>query len=136
MREDYDALGFVPENTVRDRYISQNRYVLQYDERGRRVGYILCGAIKMGQAVSITQHCIQYEKRLKGYGEQAFRVLLDRCQRGGASSIHVRCADDLPSVQFWQSCGFVVRAVVPGGQARQRMIVVMDYPLELPLFRA
>ncbi len=76
----------------------------------------------------------EYEKRMRGYGEIAFRVLLDRCRRGGASSIHLRCAEDLPSVLFWQSCGFRISGVVDQNNQRKRLIVEMNYPLELPLF--
>lgn len=135
MRENYEAIGFIPQTTIADRYIRKHRYVLQEDERGHNVGYLLHGAIQCGAPCVISQHVIQYEKRLHGYGEQALQTLLERCEYGGASSIHLRCADTLPSVQFWQSCGFQALRVVPGGMRRQRMIIEMYYPLALPLFR-
>jgi GNAT superfamily N-acetyltransferase len=135
MAENSDALGFIPITTLQDQYIAQQRYVLQLDECGNKVGYLLHGAIYYGQSVVISQHCIQYEKRLRGYGEMAFAVLLDRARKSGASSIKLRCADDLPAVQFWQNLGFQIRRVVPGGERRRRMIIEMFYPLALPLFR-
>lgn len=133
MRENYEAVSFIPEPSVRERYLRLNRYVLQLDERGNAVGYLLHGAILMGRPCVISQHVIQYEKRLRGYGEIAFRVLLERCQRGGSSSIHLRCAEDLPSVIFWQSVGFRVRGVVDQHNTRKRLIIEMNYPLDLPM---
>lgn len=134
MAENYDAIGFIPVGTIRDRYLAKQRFILQLDERGRRVGYLLHGAIRYGRPVVISQHCIQYDKRLRGYGEMAFRALLKRANLVGASSIRLRCADDLPALLFWQSIGFQVVQVVPGGEKRRRMIVEMVYPLALPLF--
>jgi GNAT superfamily N-acetyltransferase len=134
MAENYEAVGFIPNTTIRERYLNRNRYIIQYDEKGKRVGYILYGSIAYGKSLVISQHCIQYEKRLKGYGEKAFQELVQRAQRLGASSIRLRCADDLPALQFWQSVGFQIIKVVPGGISRNRMIVEMVYPLNLPLF--
>lgn len=134
MAENYNAVGFIPKPTVEHRYIKYGRYVLQTDERGQKVGYLLHGKIQQGYPVVVSQHCIQYEKRLKGYGAQAFQILKERAERGGASSIKLRCADDLPAVLFWQSVGFEIVRVTPGGQTRKRMIVSMIYPLLLPLF--
>jgi GNAT superfamily N-acetyltransferase len=133
MAENYDAVGFIPKTTVETRYIRRGWYVLQTDERGRKVGYLLHGRIQQGNPVVVSQHCIQYEKRLKGYGEKAFQVLKERAERGGASSIKLRCADDLPALLFWQSVGFEIINVTPGGQKRKRMIMSMTYPLSLPL---
>lgn len=134
MAENYDAIGFIPLGTIRDRYITKQRFILQLDERGRRVGYLLHGTIRYGQPVVISQHCIQYDSRLRGYGEQAFQELLKRANLAGASSIQLRCADDLPALMFWQSVGFRIVRIVPGGEKRRRMIVEMAYPLALPLF--
>ncbi|GIW60753.1 MAG: hypothetical protein KatS3mg087_1819 [Patescibacteria group bacterium] len=135
MAENTNELGFIPDTTIKNRYIAQNNYVLQEDERGKPVGYILHGPIKYGKPVVISQACIQYEKRLRGYGEKAFLELLNRARIVGASSIRLRCADDLPAVQFWQSLGFEIVDVEPGGKSRGRMIFKMVFRLDLPLFR-
>ncbi len=133
MRENYDAVGFIPKPAIKFQYIKNSRYVLQRDEKGKRIGYLLHGKIQPGCSVVISQHCIQYEKRLRGYGEKAFRTLLERAQRTGASSIRLRCADDLPALLFWQSAGFKIVNVISGGKRRKRMIVCMVYRLNLPL---
>ena len=134
MAHNTDALGFIPATTVENRYVRMNRYVIQTDERGKAVGYLLHGAIRAGEPCVISQHCIEYDKRLHGYGELAFAELLRRCRMGGASSIHLRVGQDLPAVLFWQSCGFTVKRIVPGGERRGRLIVEMALPLNLPLF--
>lgn len=134
MAENYEALGFIPSPSVKHRYVGKNQYILQTDERGRRIGYLLHGPIKYGQAVTITQHCIQYEKRLAGYGRLTFLELKRRCEIIGCSSIRLRVAEDLQSVNFWKSVGFVPVDISPGGRSRNRMIISMIYYLELPLF--
>lgn len=136
MAENTDALGFIPDTTLRERYIAKHRYIFQRDEKGRPVGYLLYGVLHYGQPVVISQACIQYEKRLCGYGEIAFAELLHRARATGVSSIHLRCANDLPAVQFWQSLGFLILGIEPGGARRKRLIVKMAYPLMLPLFTA
>ena len=133
MRENYEAVGFIPQTTVANRYVADNQYILQNDERGRAVGYLLHGKLSYAKSAVISQHCIQYEKRLRGYGQEAFREFLHRCEVAQVSSIHLRVAQDLPAVEFWQSCGFVPVSIVPGGERRNRYIVVMRLGLSLPL---
>lgn len=132
MRENYEAVGFIPQTTVANRYVAENQYILQNDERGRAVGYLLYGKLAYAKPVVVSQHCIQYEKRMRGYGQLAFREFLRRCEIAQVSSIHLRVAQDLPAVEFWQSCGFVPAHVVPGGESRNRSIVVMRLALALP----
>lgn len=134
MAHNTDALGFIPEPTVRHRYIEQERYVLQTDEKGKPVGYLLHGAMHRAQPCVISQHCIDFDARRQHYGFLAFQEFLGRCQRAGCSSVHLRVAEDLQAVHFWQACGFQTRAIVPGGQRRDRIIVEMFLPLELPMF--
>lgn len=133
MRANYEAVGFIPEPTVRHRYITCHRYILQEDERGKLVGYLLHGALQRGKPCVISQHLIDYDYRRRHYGWLAFQEFVRRCEFAGVSSIHLRVADDLPSVQFWQSCGFQTIRVLPGGESRQRMIVEMVHLLSLPL---
>ena len=132
-RENTDAIGFIPGPTLESQYIRQARYIIQEDEQGRRVGFLLHGAIHQGQRLVISQHCIQYEKRQRDYGRRAFLMLLERAQRCGASSIALRCACDLEAIRFWQAMGFRVARIVPGGERRGRMIAEMVLPLSLPL---
>lgn len=135
MRHNYDAVGFIPEPTIEHRYIAQNRYILQADEHGKPVGYLLHGALRRAQACVISQHLIDYDHRRRHFGLLAFEQFLGRCERSGVSSIHLRVADDLPAVHFWRSCGFQVADILPGGLSRQRTIVQMHYRFDLPLLQ-
>lgn len=134
MAENYEAVGFIPITTLREQYLAKDRYIVQGDERGQSVGYLLHGALKYGRSLVVSQHCIQYEKRLRGHGKAAFIELVRRARLANASSIVLRCAEGLPAVQFWQSLGFQIVKVEPGGTRRGRMIFKMVYPLSLPLF--
>jgi GNAT superfamily N-acetyltransferase len=136
MRENYEAVGFIPEPCVADRYVAHARYVLQADEAGRRVGYLLHGALRYGRTLSIAQHCIQIDRRRHGYGENALAELVRRAEYIGASCITARVATDLDAVDFWLSQGFEIREVVPGGSKRQRSIARIWLPLALPMFAA
>jgi GNAT superfamily N-acetyltransferase len=133
MRENREALGFLPFESLDGQYLTHGRYVLQHDEAGRRVGYLLHGAPRLGRTLAVAQHCIADERRRHGYGEAALGVLLERAERAGASAVTVRCAAELESLAFWQQQGFVVRDVVPGGERRGRLIVRLWRPLTLPL---
>ena len=134
MRENYDAVGFIPEPTIRYRYVGQGQYVLQTDERGRRLGYLLHGPLAPGGVCVVTQHVIEADRRLHGYGEAAWQMLLERCRRAGVDTIRLRCASDLPSLEFWRAQGFFVYGSVPGGTHRRREIVKMAYDCGLPLW--
>jgi L-amino acid N-acyltransferase YncA len=134
MRQNTDALGFIPSTTVENRYIRRGDYILQCDERGNRIGYLLHGPIYQGRNAHVVQHCIELDKRNRGYGQLAVLELIRRCDIVGASSIRLRCATDLPSLEFWRSCGFVVAAIVPGGEQRQREIAEMFMLFDAPLF--
>jgi GNAT superfamily N-acetyltransferase len=134
MAENSNSVGFIPNTTIAHRYIANNQYILQLDERGKRIGYILYGKLQYGKPVVISQHCIQYEKRLQGYGRLTFLELLRRAEKIGVSSIILRCAENLPALQFWQSVGFQILSVESPNNARNRLIIKMTFPLMLPLF--
>ena len=113
MRENYDAVGFIPEPTVDRQYVALGRYVLQEDEAGRLTGYLLHAAPAYGHPLSVAQHCIQYDRRRHGYGEAALRDLIARAEAIGASCVTARVATDLDALGFWLSQGFEVRDIVP-----------------------
>jgi GNAT superfamily N-acetyltransferase len=134
MRENYDAVGFIPEPCLERQYVRHDRYVLQEDEAGRRVGYLLHGAPHYGQPLSVAQHCIQIERRRHGYGEDTLAELIRRADVAGASCITARVATDLDALDFWLSQGFEILGIVPGGSKRQRSIARIWLPLALPMF--
>jgi GNAT superfamily N-acetyltransferase len=129
MRANYDAIGFIPETTVAEQYIRQERYILQLDERGNRVGFLLHGAVHSGGLLTVAQHCIDDDHRLHGYGEQAFETLLSRARQGGCHGIKLRCASELPSNEFWQRMGLIHTATQHPVTVRHRTINI--YLLDL-----
>ena len=134
MRENYEAVGFLPETGVLENHVRHGRYVLQTDEAGRRIGYLLYGALIYGLPLRIAQHCIQDERRRQGYGETALSTLIQRAESVGAASIQARVATDLDSLGFWLSQSFRLRDIVPGGERRGRKIARLWLPLTPPLF--
>lgn len=125
MRENYEAVGFLPFSTLERQYIANERYILQTEEHGRNVGYLLHGALHPGGILTVAQHCIQYDSRLRGYGEVAFQTLIDRAKHANCRAIKVRCAAELPSNEFWCAMGLQVVNVKHPINRRNRAINVM-----------
>lgn len=134
MSQNTDELGFIPGGTVEAQYVKLGRYVIQHDERGRETGYILHGKPLSGGILTIAQAVIELDKRQRGYGEQAWQVVLERAQRANCRAVKLRCGADLPSNEFWQAVGMKLCNVVPGGERRSRDINVYMYDLWPRLF--
>ncbi len=105
MKQNAEAVGFIPLPTVQSQYIATGRYVFQTDEVGIPVGYLLHGAVVPGRTLVISQHCIDHEKRLRGYGEQAFKTVVERARSANCRGIALHCAADLESNAFWSALG-------------------------------
>jgi len=135
MREDYEALGFLSFQAIND-YVEDGNYVIQTDDRGRRLGYILHGPIRYGQPVTIVQHCIVNDFRRRGNGAVALAEVVRRGHARSASLIRLRCATELDALGFWQSQGFHASGVTPGGKRRGRELTRLWLPLAQPLFDA
>jgi hypothetical protein len=136
MRHNYDAVGFIPDSTVRDRYIDRGRYVIQTNERGQAVGYLLHGLPTPGGILTVAQHVIEDDKRLRGFGREAFEELLERARTGNCRAIKVRCGADLPSNDFWREMGLELVNVQQRDNKRQRAINVMLLDLWPTLWKA
>ncbi len=136
MAENCESVGFIPEPAVERQYVANGRYVLVIDERGRRTGYALHGAMTYGRSVNIAQHCITDEQRRNGYGEAALREVIERARISGVSAISVRCASTLDSLGFWQAMGFEQREVIPQQGRRKRNLVRLWLPIYAPLYEA
>lgn len=128
MRQNYEALGFIPSPTVKSQYLAQGRYLVQ-TRNGKPVGYLLHGAPAPGSILTIAQHVIEYDWREKGYGMDVYRRLLDRAENANCRAIRLKCAEDLPSNAFWQAAGFEHIAVLTPDNKRQRTINVYELPL-------
>lgn len=129
MRQNYEAVGFIPIATVQSQYVATGRYVFQSDEAGRPVGYLLHGALRPGRILVVSQHCIDLEKRLHGYGENAFKTVVERARIANCRGIKLHCAADLESNAFWQAMDLHLVSVKTPANKRQRSVNV--YMLDL-----
>lgn len=136
MRENYEAVGFLPLNSLQSQYAGNGRYILQCDERGNRIGYLLHGNPKPGGILSVAQHCIQFDKRLRGYGEETFHKLILRARHANCRAVKVRCAAGLPSNEFWLAMGLELVKVDDGPNRRKRPINVLLLDLWPTLFKS
>lgn len=133
MKHNYQAVGFIPFEGVK-RYLDSGRYILQTDDRGNKVGYILHSVPTSGGVMSVAQHLIESDKRLHGYGRTAYEELLDRARLANCRAIKVRCAIDLPSNSFWTEMGLRLIDVKQPATPRSRAINVLWFDLWPTLF--
>jgi len=129
MRTESNAVGFIPQNSIRTYWMKNGNYVLQYDRHGRRRGYILHGPARPGRPLRIYQTVISYDHRLRGFGCLAVRTVIQRAKAAQSSRVLLRCATDLEANAFWLANGFTPLCCKPGGKKRGRMITT--YALEL-----
>lgn len=127
-RENSEALGFIPKSAIAQQYIRNGRYLIQRDLRGRRVGYILHGAIRPCGILKIEQAVIDYDRRLLGFGNDVVSQLLKRAGQANVRCVYLHCADGLESNSFWLASGFVKTKTAHPDNRRQRAIhtYVMD----------
>lgn len=134
MRQNRESVGFIPDTTVSEQYIKNGRYSMQRDECGHNVGYLLHGKPVACGLLVVSQHCIDMEKRLRGYGEQAFQNLLERARIANCRGIKLRCAEGLESNGFWQAQGLELVSVQHPDTTRHRGINVYLLDLWKPLW--
>lgn len=125
MRKNSDALGFVESTRFESRLRAGQ--VIPAWENGDLCGYLLRGIPR--EWLHIHQACIQPDARRLDHGRQLVAAAAAYAAACGCHGISLRCADDLPSNQFWQALGFSRVATVPGGRARGRLIHVYQYEL-------
>lgn len=120
MQQNTDALGFIPEPTVRQRY--DERYIIQTDDYGRKRGYLLHGSPAPGGVLTIAQACIEFNHRRNGFGFSVVQQLIDRADAAQVRAIKLRCADDLEANRFWKAAGFELTKQEYPHNRRQRII--------------
>lgn len=126
MAENRESVGFIPMTTVAGRYLAQDQYIMQRDMRGRKIGYLLHGKPTPGGILTVAQHCIEYDQRLRGYGRETFGELVERARQANCRAIKVRCAANLPSMEFWRAMGCeITRTLQHLDTYRQRDIYVL-----------
>lgn len=134
MKQNTNALGFIPAPQLAQRYIPKGQYIVQRDLAGRSVGYLLHGALNPGRTLYISQHCIEIDRRQQGHGMDALAILLGRAKLNNCRSIVLKCAENLPSNQFWKAAGFECTAIKAAINSRNRRINVYTLDLWRTLF--
>lgn len=133
MRENYEAVGFLPAQAVEERYMD-GQHIIQTDLAGRRVGYLLHGKPTPGGVLFVTQTVVQYEKRALGFGCEMVDELLLHARQTVCRSIILRCAAGLDSNLFWQAVGFEHTNTLYPANARRRAINIYTLDLQPSLF--
>jgi len=124
MRENTDAVGFIPQTTVESRYVREERYIIQADERGKRTGYVLHGKPTAGGVLTIAQAVIDHDFRERGHGRLAVESVIERARFAKVREIVLRCADDLEANVFWRALGFTkINATQPNNRRRRAINV-------------
>jgi hypothetical protein len=120
MREDYDALGFIPTEGVK-RYLSQGRYIIQRGN-GKPIGYLMYSVPRPFGVLKIAQACIDFDWREKGYGFDVVAEIEKRAKQKMVGSISLRCAADLQSNKFWLASGYELVRTISTQNKRNRDI--------------
>lgn len=132
MRQNTNALGFIPRPALITQFVKRDRYILQLNRSGAPIGYLLHGPKHPDGHMNISQACIELDKRNRGFGSAVVQNLLRRAGRARATYINLRCACDLDASSFWIQAGFIPIAIVPGGRRRKRNIVCFRHTLAGP----
>jgi len=129
MARDSNALGFIPKTTLKSRYLARNLYLLQRNSLGEKIGYLLHGPPKAGQALYVHQCVIRLDHRRRLHATRLVCSLIARARLNGVDALHLRCALTLEASFFWPTLGFRLHHVENGGPGRNRKIGV--YTLDL-----
>ena len=115
-----NAVGFIPYSGIAQ-YIADGDYILQRDNRGRRVGYVLHGKPQPGGILTVAQLVIEFDYRQRGHAMDTMRELIARANAVNMREIKLTCADDLLAAhELWRAVGFERTRTIPATNTRQR----------------
>lgn len=135
MKANSNLVGFIPEPTVQNRYIKKHQLILQHDNLGNKVGFLLHGPVRYAQPVTISQAVIDFDKRWKGYGCVAVNELVNRAVIRNATCVKLRCATNMDAIDFWKTMGFEIVSIDLGENSRKRKVANLIKLLPLQLFK-
>lgn len=126
-----EAVGFLPRGALSDA-IRRRKVIAMFDvsqSPKRLVGYLLHSGVFPNAKVQ--QIVVQEEFRKNRVGETLLNQLLSNLDRAGFISIRADVASDLVRAKsFYSHNKFVPVRVVPGGQSRNRKIIIYERELE------
>lgn len=120
MRDNYEAVGFLPESALR-RAEAEGRLWHQVDQ-GEWCGYLISGPLVYGRSARVWQECVDKSARRFGSGQRLYAAFEGACLRAGATSIRLRCAEDLEANVFWAAMGLHIFRVAAAHNRRRRQI--------------
>jgi len=130
MRRETDALGFIPEPTLRQRFIRRDLYQIIRDGRGRRTGYVIHGPPRSGRPLFLHQTLVELDRRRRHHAQRAIDAIARQGLAAGSTELRLRCGMDLEANAFWQAIGFHLVAIETGGNRRNRILAIYRFPLE------
>jgi len=120
-KKNADALGFLPQHTYYDA-IHRDRLVATL-ENDEPCGILLWGRRK--NRVKIHQTVIAEDSRRLLHATHAVEAILEHPDAQSAAVLQLRCAMDLPAIQFWKAIGMRHIYTVSGKLWPGRKIAVM-----------
>lgn len=121
------ALGFLPMSAY---HHAARRGTIQPIRlsRGRPVGFLLHGPPRPGSFVRIYQIAVTPDHRREYHGTHKLRDLQNLAEKHGTDWITLRCADDLPALEFWRSVGALELCTRPGSKRTGRTLIELAIP--------
>lgn len=129
MKCNREELGFIPAPKVEEYYIARGQYILL-----PRTGYLLHGIPQAYQPFRISQACVEYDLRSRGYGRLMLDQLIERASIAPVSGITLRCAETNESNEFWSAMGFEHVKTLAPDNTRKRKLNVWWLPITPTLF--
>lgn len=130
MKTETDALGFIPDRAIKNRFVPKGHYRMIRSHAGRRRGYFLLSPLRPGKPLQIHQACVDYDFRRSHFAAAALGDLLVEARANQVPEIRLRCALDLDANLFWGQMGFHLDKITAGGARRKRMIANWRLVLE------
>lgn len=125
-----EALGFLPEAAYQEAIISGRLIAMLRTDLSTAsvVGFVLYGGVF--PHAKVQQLGVLAEYRKAGIATALINNLVSKLEKQGFLTIGAAVASDLPAAQaFYERNGFVAHHSKPGGQARNRTIVVRSRDL-------
>jgi len=112
-RQNRDNLGFIPDSTLRDRYVRAGTYLISTHRTAGKIGFLLFGAPRRNECVHIHQTCLQLDHRRRKNAAELVRRLAAIAEAAGSTEIRLRCAIDNPANAFWRWIGAELLRTTP-----------------------
>ena len=132
MKDNSDALGFMPEAGIR-RHVAGGCYLVASDHCGRPVGFLMHTPLKRGRLVRVSMQCVEKCQRSKGYGSRLWQAFAEQAADAQCLGITLKCAADLAANAFWVAQGLELVVVQHRENRRARAVNVYYLGLRPPL---